>query len=107
VLKGTSPPRIAFLKKIMDASPPQGFEPLDGVCARKGDLYYLYYHGRSQASSRTFTVPSTRDYRVDILDTWEMTVTPVSGTYKGTFTIPVPNRQYLAVRIYSELASGR
>jgi hypothetical protein len=107
VLKGTSPPRIAFLKKLMDASPPQGFEPVDGVCARKGELYYLCYYGKSRSSTKTFTLPSTREYRVDILDTWGMTVTPVSGTYKGTFTIPMPNKQYLAVRIYSDLAGGK
>ena len=45
VLHGESPPRIAFLRQVLDDSPPAGLEPVSRLCASKGTDYYLYYFG--------------------------------------------------------------
>jgi hypothetical protein len=48
----------------------------------------------------TFTVPEGKEYLVDVLDTWNMTVTEMDGIYSGTFKIRWPSGKYMAVRIY-------
>jgi hypothetical protein len=46
-------------------------------------------------------MPEGIEYRVDVLDTWNMTVTEMDRIYSGTFTIHWPSSQYIAVRIYN------
>ncbi|NYI40833.1 DUF5605 domain-containing protein [Demequina lutea] len=33
------------------------------------------------------------------LDTWKMKVKRLEGTYSGSFRIPLPSRQYKAIRL--------
>jgi uncharacterized protein (DUF3820 family) len=44
-------------------------------------------------------LPEGIAFTVDILDTWEMTVTPTGKIYKGKSIIELPGRPYLALRI--------
>ena len=39
-------------------------------------------------------------WRLDVLDTWGMTVTPLAGTYTSNDTIPLPGRPFIAVRAH-------
>ena len=48
VLHGESPARIAFLRDVLEDSPPAGLEPVNQVGASKGTDYYLYYFGVAQ-----------------------------------------------------------
>jgi hypothetical protein len=38
-------------------------------------------------------------FRAEVLDTWNMTVTPVPGEFSGPSEIPLPGRPYTAVRV--------
>lgn len=59
---------------------------------------YIYYFGFQRPGYRDFFVDETTDYAVDIIDTWNMTITKV-GVFHGKFRIPLPARQYIAVRL--------
>jgi hypothetical protein len=105
VLHGQSPPRIAFLRKLVEEGPPVGLEPIDvswewDVYAggKKGEDYYLIYFGVHQPSSFSFGLPN-KEYKVEIIDTWNMTITPVEGTFSGKKPVKLPGKPYLALRI--------
>jgi hypothetical protein len=128
-LWGQSPSRIAFLKKILDEAPVQGLDPLDrwyhaNPAGRAGE-YYLFYFGKETPRSWTFSLPTKgtempdeTPFHVDIIDTWNMTVTPVAGLFhavkQGRYAygcrengeIPLPGRPYLALRIYRGKLGG-
>jgi hypothetical protein len=119
-LKGQSPPRIAFLKQIFDTAPPEGIEPIDQFyetrMGGKGGQYYLIYFGADKPTEWTFALP--RDgmsegltFKADVVDTWNMTITPVEQTIKvvkkGQYffgpeqeqKIALPGKPYMAIRL--------
>lgn len=89
-LKGDSPKRLAFLRKILDDAPAEGIEPIDrweiaNMGGRPGE-YYLVYFGHDEPTEWPFRLPYYRltdgmEFSVDILDTWNMTITPVEGVF--------------------------
>jgi hypothetical protein len=101
VLRGESPKRIAFMRDILANSPPEGVEPIDkwqcpNVAGKPGE-YYLVYFGAKSPVNWKFQLPRhKRDdpkelaggmrFHVDVLDTWNMTVTPI----ETPFTIRQP-----------------
>jgi hypothetical protein len=99
VLHGQSPARIAFLRQILQEGPAQGLDPVDRWGAGQHGEYYLHYFGVRQPGRWTFDLPEGQSYQVEVIDTWEMTVTPLQGTFSGTFQVELPGRPYLAVRI--------
>jgi hypothetical protein len=106
VLHGESPPRIAFLRKFVEEGPPVGLEPIAltwewDVYAggKKGNDYYLIYFGVHQPKVATLPLPSTGQYKVEVIDTWNMTITPVEGTFTGKKPIQLPGKPYMALRI--------
>lgn len=104
VLVGKSPARIAFLRSIMEEIPPEGLEPLHWwayPAAKSGDRYFLYYLDSHQPRSFSVGLPAEGAYRVDVLDTWEMTITP-AGVFEKQVKISLPGKPYLAVRIVKE-----
>ena len=94
VLHGQSPPRIAFLRKLIEEGPARGLEPVnwggDVEGAAKGDEYALFYFGRRQPGEHTFHAPAGNRYRADLIDTWEMKITPLPGEFSGAFTLNLP-----------------
>lgn len=98
VLRGQSPARIAFLKTIMDMVPGKKLDPLPGnmQAAQNGSDCFLYYYSTSQATSRSFSLPSGNTYQAHVIDTWNMTRSDV-GTRSGNFSLSLPNQQYMAV----------
>jgi hypothetical protein len=104
-LVGSSPPRIAFLRRILEEGPQGGIDPIsmgpaywDLPVGGVVDKFYLFYFGQSQPSYRVIDVPTTGHYRVEILDTWNMTVTPMPGLFSGKLKVELPARQFMAVR---------
>jgi hypothetical protein len=97
-LHGESPARIAFLRKILQDAPVEEFEPVEQWGVGKVGTYYLYYWGVHQPGLWTFDLPEG-GYWVEVIDTWEMTVLPLEGTYRGRFQVGLPGKPYLAVRI--------
>jgi hypothetical protein len=119
--KGESPARIAFLRNIME----QGPGPLhladpwkDNNTAQTDSTYYLIYFGKQTQKEWVFNLPKKggapkggTKYKVEILDTWNMTVTPVDGVFETAATddyriydvrhkaVKLPDNPYLALRI--------
>jgi hypothetical protein len=125
VLKGQSPARLAFLKKVLDDAPAEGIEPIDKwqhpeYGGRPGE-YYLVYLGKTQPQSWEFLLPKPplgklqsadgMKFTAEVLDTWNMTITPVEGVFElkkkdGYFfadkdgrSIELPSKPYMAIRI--------
>jgi hypothetical protein len=102
-LYGSSPMRIAFLRKIMEEGPTDGLNPLksefDAPCAGIPDEYYIFYYGFNQPRYRLYSMKPGVRYQVHVIDTWGMTVNVLDGTYEGTFRIELPGKQYMAVRL--------
>lgn len=126
VLKGQSPPRLAFLKKVLADSPVEGIDPVDKwqdtPIAGKPPEYYLVYLGKETSASWEFQLPKPPQgkgqppadgmkFTAEVLDTWNMTVTPVAGEFtlkkknnyyhadKDGRSIALPGKPYMAIRI--------
>jgi hypothetical protein len=119
-LRGQSPPRIGFLRKVLEDGPPEGLEPIDKwqndrTAGKKGG-YYLVYLGKEKPARWAFELPAAGlkeplRLTVEVIDTWGMTVTPVKGVFevrlrdRYTYTcettpyLPLPAKPYLALRI--------
>lgn len=90
VLKGESPARIAFLKQVLEHAPPEGINQIDkwqqtNVSGKAGE-YYLVYLGAEAPTEWEFILPRNEleegmRFRVEVLDTWDMTATPVEGEF--------------------------
>ncbi len=89
-LTGQSAPRLAFLRKVMEDGPAEGLDPIDKwqdpTAAGKPGEYYLIYFGREKPTSWAFRlykngVTDGMRFKVEVLDTWEMTATPVDGEF--------------------------
>lgn len=102
-LTGESPARISFMRHILEEAPAGRLRPTRQRWAAPylsaGDEYRLYYFGRKRHSWQTFELPTDRKYRIDVIDTWNMTISPVEGTHSGTTTVVLPGIEYIAVRI--------
>jgi hypothetical protein len=123
VLKGLSPARLAFLKKVLADAPAEGIEPVDGHPEMGGQpgKYYLVYSGKQALTNWDFRIPKPAPdqpqiadgmkFTAEILDTWNMTVTPVPGEFTlkqkddslfadaNGHSIPLPGKPYIAIRI--------
>jgi hypothetical protein len=109
-LAGTSAPRLAFLRKIMEEGPVPGIEPIQPWwgyhLGGKADSYYLRYFGAETPTEWDVVLPgrgkdSLQSYRADIIDTWNMTITPVDGRFnmarKNDYDVPDPARPKLSL----------
>ena len=111
VLKGTSPRRFQFLLKILKETPGLGLKETqlnpytEDLMATVDSLipvpYYLFYYGFRCPAFKEYYFDDEKEYEVEVLDTWEMTVTKC-GTFRGKFKVQLPAKQYIAVRIYEK-----
>lgn len=100
-LHGECVPRIAFLKQILEEAPENliyGKASNDASTLEISGQYYLQYFGIHRFSFRDFGF-SEGKFKVDIIDTWNMTVTPLEETFEGRFRIHLPSELYYAIRI--------
>lgn len=102
-LHGTSPQRIAFLRQIMEEGPGEGLNPYnaewDAASAAVIDRYYLFYYGFNRPGYRLFSLTPGVRFHVDVIDTWEMTITRLPNIVEGSFRIELPAKQYMAIRL--------
>ncbi len=89
VLRGESPPRIAFLKDFMADAPP--FNTLEPVGDDKGkyvlakqDEYYLVY--TTEPQTVTVELHGDKPYKIDGVDTWNMKILPIGTAQPGEYT---------------------
>lgn len=106
-LHGESPERFKFLHEILSDVPGVGlkeenlsWDSVTGVPESPNyrGQYYLDYYGLSRPSFRDFYFDDTSKYQVDVIDTWNMTIED-AGIHQGKFTIKLPGREYMAIRI--------
>ncbi|MGK9147142.1 DUF5605 domain-containing protein [Plantibacter flavus] len=102
-LRGESPERLRFLREIIEASPSGRIEPVasdwdfpsGGVAGR----YIVTYYGASRPGFRDVTIPDGMTARIEVIDTWNMTVDAVPGIHTGVTRVELPARPYIALRL--------
>jgi hypothetical protein len=125
-LHGEAWKRIGFLRAIMEEDVTGGLTPMGHNAswpwsrisgARDGKVSYIYF-GEHQPNQWTTGLPKEDgNYEVDLIDTWNMTVTPAKripaliphptrhgdvvrgGKPDAAFGIELPSRPYLALRV--------
>ena len=111
---------LSFLRKIMEEGPAPGLDPIQPNwnyhLAGRPDEYYLKYFGAASPTEWRVQLPGRdRDpkysYRADIIDTWNMTITPVPGVFAmrqlneydvhdpARPAIALPGKPWIAVRM--------
>ncbi len=60
--------------------------------------YYLFYFGMHQPASRNFNLQEGT-YRIDVIDTWNMTIETVAENVTGQMRVDLPTRKFMAIRI--------
>lgn len=104
VLRGESPMRIKFLRQIMEDAPAKMspiplFTWMPFSCIGVEHEYYLGYLNDAQPRSIVIDLPKDAYYNVELIDTWEMTITPLQNMYTGRSLIELPAKPYMAIRI--------
>lgn len=106
-LHGSSPERFRFLYQILCETPGHGLTPgstsLVSPKAEPADRkykgkYFIFYYGFCRPSFQRYHIDDETEFRVEILDTWNMTITDC-GIHKGDFRVDLPGREYIAVRL--------
>jgi hypothetical protein len=107
-LKGESPERIKFLRKIIESSPPF-LRPIPLIASwmpfatiGKEKEYYLVYYNDAQPRSTIINLPEDSSYTAEIIDTWNMTITPLEKKFSGYSLIELPSKPYIALRIVKQ-----
>jgi len=119
-LTGTSPARIAFLRKIIESCSKEGIDPIDyyyelNMAGKLGECYLIYF-GYDSIREWSVKLPDNElkegmVFKAEIIDTWNMTITPVNQTFrlkqlnKYSFvdekgqSIHMPGKPYCALRL--------
>jgi hypothetical protein len=126
VLRGQSPPRLAFLRQVLEDSPPEGIEPIDKwqnpEYGGQAGKYYLIYFGKAQPTNWEMKLPKPPQgkgialddgmkFRGEVLDTWNMSTTAIPDIFtlkkksdyfygdKNDRRIGLPGRPHMAIRL--------
>ena len=67
-----------------DELQPRGVDPGRYLLAKSGEYYLLYC---TDTKSQEVELAGDRPYKVDLVDPWEMTVTPLGTTQPGEYTV--------------------
>jgi len=128
-LYGESVPRIAFLREIFEQAPmlapvnksgdefnhlldpsdspqlididkiiPEGRWNMAAGGYNSGKGYCILYFGMHQPAWRNFNLENG-SYRIDVIDTWNMTITTAAMNAAGLTRVELPARKYMAIRI--------
>lgn len=105
-LVGQSAERIAFLDRLIGESPTGRLEPIlrmsptpiGGVEGK----YELHYQGYSQHRFQTIDIADNQTAKVDLIDTWDMTIETLPETFTAGQRIELPVRPYMAYRLRIE-----
>ena len=106
-LKGESPERIKFLRKIIETAPPYLkpiplFTWMPFSCVGIDHEFYLGYLNDAQPRSVVIDLPKDASYKVEIIDTWNMTIKPLEKVFTGRSLIELPAKPYIALRIVKQ-----
>jgi len=124
ILHGNSEPRIDFLKKILEETPGKYLKNSIGISDEVVAIpyttatkdfnpwigpkqyydYEIHYYGFGRPSYRDFDLPEDSQYKIEVIDTWNMTVTDM-GIHSGYTRVLLPAKQYMAVRLIKQQSS--
>ncbi|MGB0075612.1 MAG: DUF5060 domain-containing protein [Terracidiphilus sp.] len=98
VLHGTSPAKIAFLRKLLEDTIALGPGPIgftnfadDPMAARRANDSVLFcYFDEHQPAEGAFQLPDGKTYSAEYIDTLQLTRTPLPGEYSGTAQVKLP-----------------
>ncbi|SDQ31127.1 DUF5605 domain-containing protein [Microbacterium sp. cf332] len=101
-LHGSSPDRIAFLEQLQAESPTGVWDPLPsdwdvpwgGVA---GEVKIAYF-GFNRPRFRNVILEAGA-WRVEVIDTWNMTVDELPGQHRGSLRVELPGRPFVALRL--------
>ena len=112
-LVGESPERIAFFRSIMEQAPvidmvpelsdngdPENLNTNIYIFLKKGEYYLAYVAETGQTIE--INLPGNANYDVDIIDTWNMQITPSEKKYSGKCVFELPDKPYMALRIIKQ-----
>ncbi|MCX5494411.1 DUF5060 domain-containing protein [Kaistia dalseonensis] len=126
VLHGEAWQRIGFLRDLLEEDVASGLTPISGAAnwpwsrvsgAKDGDVTYIYLGEHQPVIWAPGLPQEPGDYEVDIIDTWNMTVTPATivdapanhPTRHGAavrqrrpdaaFAVELPGKPHLAIRV--------
>ncbi|NQX12152.1 DUF5605 domain-containing protein [Microbacteriaceae bacterium VKM Ac-2855] len=101
-LQGDVPDKLRFLEWIVAESPTGRLEPLSSdFDATRGGVegrYVVIYFDERRPAFRDVRIPEGATARIDVLDTWNGTVTPLEGRHEGVVRVPLPARPWMAIR---------
>lgn len=114
-LHGSSPARIAFLRKLVEQTAAAAGKEATrtGLEAQVPAAYYLNASSSDETGRSVHEILYFMDYHqpiyydfplpdgnwvAEFIDPWEMTVTPLSGSYAGKSRIKLAGRPYQALR---------
>lgn len=106
-LKGTSIPRIAFLRNILEEGQAKRLAPLPwgshwdtsmGISC-EGNWGLFYFGDHCPAYKMMTMLPENTAWKVDIIDTWAMTITPVAGVIQHGDKLDLPAKPWIALRL--------
>jgi hypothetical protein len=98
-LVGRSPALLTFFKSVLDAAPPTATLLPDRNTWGVAGEYYLTYLWDRQHATQSYRLRDDHTFKAEIIDTLAMTITPVSGTFSGKATIPLPIKPWQAIRL--------
>ncbi len=97
ILHGESYKRFGLLLQVMNEA---GGHLLPGrytMAATADESTILYYYGEHRPDCKRYKFEG-KTYRVDVIDTWNMTVETV-GTFTDSCYVELPGREYMALRM--------
>ena len=106
-LRGDSPARIAFLKSIIDEGPSSSWNPISygkewSTIGCEG-IYFLTYLGRAQPAYWPVNLEGSA-FKVEVIDSWNMTISKLPDLYSGDTRIPLPGRPFIAIRVQRKVS---
>lgn len=105
-LKGESVQRIAFLRQLLEKGSAKRIAPLpwgshwDTSMGMSDERWGLFYFGDHCPGYKMMTMlPPDSAWKVDIIDTWEMTITPVAQEIRQGDKLELPGKPWIALRL--------
>lgn len=105
ILHGKSPERIKFLRNIIESAPEElrpielfpSWMPFETLGIE--DEYYLIYFNDAQPGYAVLDLSEDVNFKVEIIDTWNMTIEEIDKIFSGKSVINLPEKPYIALRI--------
>ncbi|MCS7459764.1 DUF5060 domain-containing protein [Paenibacillus doosanensis] len=93
LMYGESAERIAFLRRIMEEAPE------DWIQAGEDGTYKLIYLGNYQPAYQYVELAEDAAFRAELIDIWNMTITPLEPVFQGKSKVRLPGKPYMALRL--------